>query len=109
MRTVLYSGRYGNMSSHTSTVALAIMATVSRLLPRNAKIKAAAKPSAALMALPVAVRIAGKVMAGTVIDMLEKPELIEEAKKELRRRVGAEGYIPPIPEGIRPMAINPKK
>ena len=35
--------------------------------------------------------------------------LIEEAKKELRRRVGAEGYIPPIPEGIRPMAINPKK
>ena len=32
-----------------------------------------------------------------------------EAKKELRRRVGAEGYIPPIPEGIRPMAINPKK
>ena len=54
-------------------------------------------------------QFAGKVMAGTVIDMLEKPELIEEAKKELRRRVGAEGYIPPIPEGIRPMAINPKK
>ena len=26
-----YNGRYGNMSSHTSTVALAIMATVSRL------------------------------------------------------------------------------
>ena len=42
------------------------MATVSRLLPRNAKIKAAAKPSAALMALPVAVRIAGKVMAESV-------------------------------------------
>ena len=40
--------------------------------------------------------------------MLEKPELIEEAKKELRRRVGTEGYIPPIPEGIRPMAINQK-
>lgn len=54
-------------------------------------------------------QFAGKVMAGTVIDMMEKPELIEEAKKELRRRVGAEGYIPPIPEGIRPMAINPKK
>ena len=54
-------------------------------------------------------QFAGKVMAGTVIDMLEKPELIEEAKKELRRRVGTEGYIPPIPEEIRPMAINPKK
>ncbi len=66
LQAVLYSGRYGNMSSHTSTVALAIMATVSRLLPRNAKIKAAAKPSAALMALPVAVRIAGKVMAESV-------------------------------------------
>lgn len=66
LQTVLYSGRYGNMSSHTSTVALAIMATVSRLLPRNAKIKAEAKPSAALMALPVAVRIAGKVMAESV-------------------------------------------
>ena len=48
-------------------------------------------------------------MAGAAIDLLEDPDKIEEAKKELRRRVGAEGYIPPIPEEIRPMAINPKK
>ena len=54
-------------------------------------------------------QFAGKVMAGAIIDVLEDQRLIGEAKKELRRRVGAEGYIPPIPEGIRPMAINPKK
>lgn len=52
---------------------------------------------------------AGKVMAGTVIDMLESPDLIEEAKEELKKRVGSEGYIPPIPKDVRPMAINPKK
>lgn len=52
---------------------------------------------------------AGKVMAGTIIDLLERPELIEEAKEELKKRVGSEGYIPPIPKEIKPMAINPKK
>ena len=52
---------------------------------------------------------AGKVMAAAVIDMMEQPELIEEAKKELAGRVGPEGYIAPIPKDIRPMAINPKK
>lgn len=52
---------------------------------------------------------AGKVMAGTVIDMLEDPELIEKAKEELRKRVGEEGYVAPIPKDVRPMAINPKK
>ena len=52
---------------------------------------------------------AGKVMAGAVIDMLEQPELIENAKKELAGRVGPEGYIAPIPKDVRPMAINPKK
>lgn len=52
---------------------------------------------------------AGKVMAGAVIDMLEEPKLIEEAKAELARRVGPEGYIAPIPKDVRPRAINPKK
>lgn len=52
---------------------------------------------------------AGKVMAGAVIDVLENPKLIEEAKEELVKRVGAEGYIPPIPKEVKPMAINPKK
>lgn len=52
---------------------------------------------------------AGKVMAGTIIDLIENPEMIEEAKAELKKRVGEEGYIPPIPKDVRPMAINPKK
>ena len=52
---------------------------------------------------------AGKVMAGAVIDMLEQPELIENAKKELAGRVGPKGYIAPIPKDVKPMAINPKK
>lgn len=52
---------------------------------------------------------AGKVMAATAIDMYENPELIEKAKEELAKRVGPEGYVAPIPAGIRPMAINPKK
>lgn len=52
---------------------------------------------------------AGKVMAGAVIDMMEEPKLIEEAKAELARRVGPEGYIAPIPKDVRPRAINPKK
>ena len=52
---------------------------------------------------------AGKVMAGAIIDVLENQGLIEKAKEELRKRVGIEGYIPPIPKDIKPMAINPKK
>ena len=52
---------------------------------------------------------AGKVMAATAIDMYENPELIDKAKEELAKRVGPEGYVAPIPAGIRPMAINPKK
>lgn len=52
---------------------------------------------------------AGKVMAGTVIDMIEDQSLIAEAKAELARRVGPEGYVAPIPKHVRPRSINPKK
>ena len=52
---------------------------------------------------------AGKVMAGAAIDLLEDPDKIEEAKKELKKRLGGGSYVPPIPKGVRPMAINPKK
>lgn len=52
---------------------------------------------------------AGKVMAGAVIDLIKQPELIEQAKRELKSRVGEEGYIPPIPKDVKPMAIQPKK
>ena len=52
---------------------------------------------------------AGKVMAGAAIDLLESPEKIEEAKAELKKRLGGGSYVPPIPKDIRPMAINPNK
>ena len=48
-------------------------------------------------------------MAGTVIDMIEDQSLIAEAKAELARRVGPEGYVAPIPKHVRPRSINPKK
>lgn len=50
---------------------------------------------------------AGKVMAGAVIDLLEDPQLIEQAKQEHEKRLGGAKYQPPIPKDIRPMAINP--
>lgn len=52
---------------------------------------------------------AGKVMAGAVIDMIEDQSLIAEAKAELARRVGPEGYVAPIPKHVKPRSINPKK
>ncbi|OUQ87138.1 amidohydrolase [Brevibacillus brevis] len=47
---------------------------------------------------------AGKVMASTAIDMLKKPELIEQAKAELKQRLGGQTYVCPIPEGVKPSA-----
>ncbi|WP_421617709.1 M20 family metallopeptidase [Brevibacillus sp. TJ4] len=47
---------------------------------------------------------AGKVMAATAVDMLLNPELIEQAKAELRQRVGEKGYVCPIPDGVVPSA-----
>ncbi|WP_019121461.1 M20 family metallopeptidase [Brevibacillus massiliensis] len=45
---------------------------------------------------------AGKVMAATAIDMLNHPELIEQAKSELKQRLGSEKYVSPIPAGVKP-------
>lgn len=52
---------------------------------------------------------AGKVMAATAIDLLESPETVQAAKVELERRLGGGKYEAPIPEGVRPQSINPKK
>lgn len=52
---------------------------------------------------------AGKVMAGAAIDLLESPESIEKAKEELNKRLGGGKYVPPIPNDVKPMAINPGK
>ncbi len=45
---------------------------------------------------------AGKVMAGTAIDFLEHPEMLENAKEELKSRVGEQGYVAPIPADVKP-------
>lgn len=45
---------------------------------------------------------AGKVLAGTAIDLIENPDLIEEAKKEHELRVGPAGYQPLMDETIKP-------
>ncbi|MEZ0212535.1 MAG: amidohydrolase [Xanthobacteraceae bacterium] len=45
---------------------------------------------------------AAKVMAATAVAALQKPELIEQAKRDLARRLGGEPYDCPIPPDIKP-------
>ena len=45
---------------------------------------------------------AGKVLAATAIDIILDPEVLENAKKELKERLGDQKYISPIPEGSKP-------
>ena len=49
---------------------------------------------------------AGEVMAATVIDLMNDPELLAAAKAEHAEKVGPEGYICPIPKGIKPQPIK---
>lgn len=45
---------------------------------------------------------AAKVLSGTVIDMLDNPAIIEEAKREMEETLGGEKYRSLIPDGCRP-------
>lgn len=49
---------------------------------------------------------AAKVLTGAAVDLLNDPEKIEEAKMELDRRRGKDGYICPIPKGVRPAGLK---
>lgn len=49
---------------------------------------------------------AAKAMAGTALDVILNPNTIIEAKQELRERVGPEGYICPIPDGVNPKPVK---
>ncbi|KOS63595.1 amidohydrolase [Lysinibacillus agricola] len=49
---------------------------------------------------------AGKVMAATAAAMLAQPELIEQAKQELKERLGNEIYQNPIPQDVNPSHIR---
>ena len=51
---------------------------------------------------------AGKVLACAAINLMENPQVIEAAKEEHKMRVG-DGYVCPIPAGVQPRAIAPKK
>ena len=53
--------------------------------------------------LPLAhemMRYAGKIMAAGAVELMTNPELLAEAKKDFRARVGEEGYVPPIPKDV---------
>ncbi len=50
---------------------------------------------------------AAKVLAGSAIDLLHRPEVVAAAKKELAERLEGGHYIPPIPQGVTPTAIDP--
>ena len=43
-----------------------------------------------------------KVTAGTVIDMMTKPELVNKAKEEHARRLAGKKYVSPIPSEVQP-------
>lgn len=45
---------------------------------------------------------AAKVMAGSAIDALEDPSIIQRAQEELKRRTGGRDYDPPIPPEVKP-------
>ncbi|WP_240417233.1 M20 family metallopeptidase [Paenibacillus periandrae] len=47
---------------------------------------------------------AGKVMAATAAEVMQNPQLIKEAKEELKKRLGEETYVNPIPLEVRPSA-----
>ncbi|MBE5868188.1 MAG: amidohydrolase [Lachnospiraceae bacterium] len=48
---------------------------------------------------------AGKVLAGTAIDLLEEPELLCKAKEEHHKKLGG-SYICPIPKGVNPRSME---
>lgn len=47
---------------------------------------------------------AGKVIAATAVEVLQNPELIDEAKVELKERLQGKEYTSPIPKGVLPSA-----
>ena len=49
---------------------------------------------------------AAKVLALGAVELIENAELLAAAKAEHAKRVGSDGYIPPIPKDVRPMAMD---
>ena len=51
-------------------------------------------------------RYAAKVLGAEAVELLTNPELLQKAKEEHRKKVGPEGYQPPIPKDVRPKALT---
>ncbi|MBO4410603.1 MAG: amidohydrolase [Lachnospiraceae bacterium] len=51
-------------------------------------------------------RYAAKVMAATAVEIMRRPDVLEDAKKEHLENVGPDGYEAPIPKDVRPKAIS---
>ena len=51
---------------------------------------------------------AGKAMAGLAIDLVNDPQLVEQAKEEHARRLDYKPFVSPIPEGVKPRIIGPR-
>ena len=49
---------------------------------------------------------AAKILAAGAVEMMTNPELLEQAKEDHRKRVGPEGYVPPIPKGVVPISMD---
>ena len=49
---------------------------------------------------------AAKVMAAATVELMENEELLQAAKADHARRVGPEGYKPPIPQGAKPISLD---
>ena len=49
---------------------------------------------------------AAKVLAAAAAELMVNPELLQQAKADHARRVGPEGYKPPIPQGAKPIALD---
>lgn len=49
---------------------------------------------------------AAKAMAAVAVDAICDPDLLARAKAEHRRRIGPNGYVPPIPAGVRPASMD---
>jgi aminobenzoyl-glutamate utilization protein B len=49
---------------------------------------------------------AAKALAATAVDFFRNPELIEQARTELRTRTGGRAYVCPIPEDVVPPPVR---
>ena len=49
---------------------------------------------------------AAKVLCGTAIDFINDPDAVAAAQAELKKRMGGEKYVCPIPEGVKPRGIS---